>query len=248
VGRGSVVGLKTRDGAMRGGIGRGLGTFEDSASGIGNRRALGRWELLSWLNDFLCLDQSKVEECADGVAFCQLLDAVFPGKIPLHKLVWDARGTDDRMKNLRILEKVMRECSMSKPIQAEKIASGSFPENLALLQFLHTFIQRNCPGDRAMPKSCLFWSVRPLEGRCNTLRCDDAILHPPHTRTDQERTCNTTLTSGGRRQWDTLACELARSFPLPSLMGCRKVTHSGPCVRACVRACLPARLRACARA
>ena len=152
------------------------------------------------------------------------------------------------MKNLRILEKVMRECSMSKPIQAEKIASGSFPENLALLQFLHTFIQRNCPGYRAMPKSCLFWSVRPLEGRCNTLRCDVAILHPPHTRTDQERTCNTTLTSGGRRQWDTLACELARSFPLPSLMGCRKVNILDPAyVRGCLPACALACVRACVR-
>jgi hypothetical protein len=27
------------------------------------RRVLGRWELLGWLNDFLCLDLSKVMQC-----------------------------------------------------------------------------------------------------------------------------------------------------------------------------------------
>jgi hypothetical protein len=46
----------------------------------------------------------------------------------------------------QMLEKAMRECGMNKAVPADKIAGGSFPENLALLQFLHTYIQRNCPG------------------------------------------------------------------------------------------------------
>ena len=109
-------------------------------------RALGRWELLGWINDFLCLDQGKVEELSDGTAFCQLVDAVHPGKVPLHKLVWSARTQSERIKNLNVLEKAMRECGMNKSVSAEKIAGGSFPENLALLQFLHAYIQRNAPG------------------------------------------------------------------------------------------------------
>jgi RP/EB family microtubule-associated protein len=109
-------------------------------------RALGRWELLRWLNDFLCLDQSKVEELSDGVAYCQLVDAVHPEKVPLNKLMWEPRTQHERLKNLGVLEKAMRESGMNKTISADKIASGSFPENLALLQFLHAYVQRNAPG------------------------------------------------------------------------------------------------------
>lgn len=109
-------------------------------------RALGRWELLGWINDFLCLDQGKIEELSDGTAYSQLVDAVHPGKVPLQKLLWSARTQSERVKNLNVLEKAMRECGMNKSISAEKIAGGSFPENLALLQFLHTYIQRNAPG------------------------------------------------------------------------------------------------------
>ena len=55
-----------------------------------------------WLNDFLCLDLSKVEDLSDGLAYSQLVDAVFPGKVALHKLVWNARSQDSRIKNLRV--------------------------------------------------------------------------------------------------------------------------------------------------
>lgn len=103
-------------------------------SAMMNRRALGRWELLvglcglctrpfasnavspdafllqGWLNDFLCLDLSKVEECADGVACCQLVDAVFPGKIALNKLNWNARTPDERLKNLRVRTHTVYSC------------------------------------------------------------------------------------------------------------------------------------------
>uniref|UniRef100_A0A7S4PQA0 Calponin-homology (CH) domain-containing protein n=2 Tax=Guillardia theta TaxID=55529 RepID=A0A7S4PQA0_GUITH len=110
------------------------------------KRSLGRWELLGWLNDFLSLDYSKVEDCADGIAYCQIFDAIYPGKVPLHKLNFQAKTQDEKLKNLRILEKATRESGVLRPVQVEKIASGSFPENLAFLQYCHGLVQKNCPG------------------------------------------------------------------------------------------------------
>ena len=40
------------------------------------RRVLGRWELLGWLNDFLCLDLSKVMQCTYTVCLSVFLSAL----------------------------------------------------------------------------------------------------------------------------------------------------------------------------
>jgi hypothetical protein len=53
--------------------------------------SIGRLELVSWLNHVLQSDYTGVTDCADGVAFCQLLDAVYPGQVKLHKLNFNAQ-------------------------------------------------------------------------------------------------------------------------------------------------------------
>ena len=47
-------------------------------------RRLGRYELISWINSFLRIDYTKVEEFSDGIAYCQVLDAMIPHSVPLH--------------------------------------------------------------------------------------------------------------------------------------------------------------------
>ncbi len=49
-------------------------------------KSLGRLELLKQLNDFLETDYTKIEHLKDGVAFCQIIDAAYPGVLPLSKL------------------------------------------------------------------------------------------------------------------------------------------------------------------
>jgi microtubule-associated protein, RP/EB family len=39
---------------------------------------VGKNELLSWLNELLQLNYTKVEQCANGAAYCQIMDAVYP--------------------------------------------------------------------------------------------------------------------------------------------------------------------------
>ena len=41
------------------------------------RRVLGRWELLGWLNDFLCLDLSKVMQCTYTVCLSVFLSCTY---------------------------------------------------------------------------------------------------------------------------------------------------------------------------
>jgi microtubule-associated protein, RP/EB family len=43
-------------------------------------KSLGRLELLAWINDLVDADYPKIEHCSDGIAYCQILDYLFPGK------------------------------------------------------------------------------------------------------------------------------------------------------------------------
>ena len=47
---------------------------------------MGRGELLRWLNTTLNLKLSKVEQICTGAVPCQLMDALHPGIVPMHKV------------------------------------------------------------------------------------------------------------------------------------------------------------------
>ena len=47
---------------------------------------IGRLELLAWINELTETDYPKVESLADGVAYCQVIDALHPRMVPLFKL------------------------------------------------------------------------------------------------------------------------------------------------------------------
>ena len=51
---------------------------------------VGRKEIVDWVNETLQLSLSKVEQTASGAVACQLLDRIYPGKVPLSKVNWDS--------------------------------------------------------------------------------------------------------------------------------------------------------------
>ena len=70
-------------------------------------RNLGRLELLAWLNEMVETDYPKVEMCSDGIAFCQILDALHPNTVLLSKLNLNAKNKDENSRNLKVLEDVV---------------------------------------------------------------------------------------------------------------------------------------------
>ena len=53
---------------------------------------VGKVVLLKWLNDFFDAGYSKVEQTCTGAMHCQILDAIYPGKVPLGKVNFDAKS------------------------------------------------------------------------------------------------------------------------------------------------------------
>eukprot|EP00761_Pharyngomonas_kirbyi_P010398 gb/GECH01010418.1/.p1 GENE.gb/GECH01010418.1/~~gb/GECH01010418.1/.p1 ORF type:complete len:346 (+),score=95.42 gb/GECH01010418.1/:1-1038(+) len=106
----------------------------------------GRLELLEWINQFLTADYTKIEQCSDGIAYCQIFDAVFQGRVPLHKINYNPRFATEREANLSILQKVFKREGVSRNVPIERLAKGKFQDNNTFLQWCHTYINKNCPN------------------------------------------------------------------------------------------------------
>jgi RP/EB family microtubule-associated protein len=65
---------------------------------------VGRGELLSWANETFGLSLTKVEQCATGALYCQIIDAVFPGTISMAKVRWGAKHDYEFVENYKILQ------------------------------------------------------------------------------------------------------------------------------------------------
>lgn len=49
-------------------------------------------ELLHWVNTTLKLNVSCIEQLGTGAVYCNLLDAMFPGKVAMQRVNWQARN------------------------------------------------------------------------------------------------------------------------------------------------------------
>ncbi|RLN94243.1 hypothetical protein BBJ28_00007773, partial [Nothophytophthora sp. Chile5] len=51
---------------------------------------VGRKEILDWVNGLCGTSLAKVEQTCTGAVACQILDAMYPGKVPMSKVDWAA--------------------------------------------------------------------------------------------------------------------------------------------------------------
>jgi len=94
---------------------------------IKSSKTLGRLELLSWLNELVESDYPKVETCCDGIAYCQILDAICPQmQVPLHKLNFSAKSKEDCMKNLKLFAINVKRLKLPFAVDATGLSNGRF--------------------------------------------------------------------------------------------------------------------------
>ena len=90
-------------------------------------RSLGRLELLDWLNDLVETDYTKISHLCDGIAFVLVFDCMYgERKVPLDRVIFDAKEKSDYVYNFKILEKVFEDCKISTRLPIEKLADGKW--------------------------------------------------------------------------------------------------------------------------
>ena len=109
--------------------------------------AIGKQELVSWVNRALRVDYTRIEDTSDGVAFAQLLDAVWgpEGEVPLHRLNFDPKTLHDREKNLAIVRRALHRLDADATMDVDGIAAGKFRACDDFLRWTFAVVNRNAP-------------------------------------------------------------------------------------------------------
>lgn len=104
---------------------------------------LSRSEMLSWVNTTLQCHFTKVEEMCTGAAYCQFMDLLFPGSVPLHRVKFNTNQERDFIQNYKILQGAFEKVHVEKFIPVEKLAAARSFENLEFLQWFKKFFDAN---------------------------------------------------------------------------------------------------------
>jgi len=95
---------------------------------------LGRLELLAWLNELIDSDYPKIENCSDGIAYCQILDSIFPGHsqtIQLPRLNFNAKNKADFTRNLKVFEDAVKKLNLPFTVPSlDQLSNGKFQYNM----------------------------------------------------------------------------------------------------------------------
>ena len=104
-------------------------------------RLLGRRELLNWLNRAAACEYADLTECGDGVAFCELLEAMHPGVVPLHRVHYAARREDARLHNLGLLHTGLQRVGVTCPTDVRKLAAAKFGDLNEFTQWFLGYVE-----------------------------------------------------------------------------------------------------------
>lgn len=106
-----------------------------------------RTELLHWVNSTFDVNLQKVEQCANGAAYCQIIDACHPGMVAMRKVNWNARDEHQCIPNYKVLQQAFDKVGLQKHIEVDKLVRGKYQDNLEMLQWIKTYHDRTAPGD-----------------------------------------------------------------------------------------------------
>ena len=101
---------------------------------------LSRHELLAWVNGSLTSQLTKIEHLCTGAAYCQLLDILFPGSVPLRKVKFQSNLEHEYIQNFQLVKVAFSWLGVKKV---------RYPSSSALVKKLALYADGSCgPADQ----------------------------------------------------------------------------------------------------
>ncbi|XP_043480151.1 microtubule-associated protein RP/EB family member 1 isoform X3 [Leptopilina heterotoma] len=107
---------------------------------------LSRHDMLAWVNDCLQSSFTKIEELCTGAAYCQFMDMLFPGSVPLKRVKYRTNLEHEYIQNFKILQGGFKKMNVDKVIPVDKLIKGRFQDNFEFLQWFKKFFDANYDG------------------------------------------------------------------------------------------------------
>lgn len=75
---------------------------------------LSRHDMLAWVNDCLQSNFVKIEELCTGAAYCQFMDMLFPGSVPMKRIKFKTNLEHEYIQNFKILQAGFKKMGVDK--------------------------------------------------------------------------------------------------------------------------------------
>jgi RP/EB family microtubule-associated protein len=103
---------------------------------------VGRAELLEWINELLGINYDKVEDVANGAAFCQVIDAIHPGSVALARVNFNAITEAEMVENYKILQDAFSKNGITQYLDVATLCKGKYMAALELFQWIHGYYEQ----------------------------------------------------------------------------------------------------------
>ncbi|XP_061113960.1 microtubule-associated protein RP/EB family member 1-like isoform X1 [Conger conger] len=112
---------------------------------------LSRHDMLAWINESLQINLTKIELLCSGAAYCQFMDMLFPGSVPLKKVKFGPKLEHEFIHNFKLLQAGFKRMNVDKIIPVDKLIKGKFQDNFEFVQWFKKFFDANYDGKEYDP-------------------------------------------------------------------------------------------------
>lgn len=106
---------------------------------------VGRREILQWINETLQLNLAKIEQTANGCVAIQMLDLLHPGRVPVHKVKWNAQSEYEFIHNYKVLQAAFSRIGINRHIDVNRLIRAKYQDNLEFMQWFKGYFEQNKP-------------------------------------------------------------------------------------------------------
>jgi RP/EB family microtubule-associated protein len=107
---------------------------------------VGRTELLTFFNEHLELQLSKIEQCGTGAVYCGLMDKLYPGTFNFGAVKWGAKNDFEYMDNYKVLNNAFVKNGVKKNLEVDKLVKCRLLDNTEMCQWIKKYFELHYGG------------------------------------------------------------------------------------------------------
>lgn len=107
---------------------------------------MSRHEMLRWINTTAQGEYTKIEDLCSGVAYCQIMEMLFPNSVGAKKIKANAKLEHEFLHNLKLFQMAFTRINYEKSVPIERLIKGRFQDNFEFLQWFKKFYDVHAAG------------------------------------------------------------------------------------------------------
>ncbi|XP_005182379.1 microtubule-associated protein RP/EB family member 2-like [Musca domestica] len=107
---------------------------------------MSRHDMLEWVNSTVHGQHKKIEELCSGVAYCQMMELLFPNCIGLKRIKTSAKLEHEFLYNLKLFQAAFIKLNFDKSVPIDRLMKGKFQDNFEFLQWFKKFFDTHSAG------------------------------------------------------------------------------------------------------